>query len=50
VEDPRATTTRLILNGSIRNARYQHIIGWRRFLYPETQEDAILLYMQAACA
>ena len=37
-----ATTTRLIPNGSIRYAMYQHIIDWSRFIYRETREDAIL--------
>jgi len=26
---------------------YQHIMGWNGFLYRETKEDAILLYVQA---
>ena len=41
--DLRTTTTRLIPNGSIRNAMYQHIIRWSRLLYRVTREDAILL-------
>jgi hypothetical protein len=48
--DLLATTTRLIPNGSIRYAMYQHIMSWSGFLYRETKEDAILLYMQGTCA
>ncbi|HEX8224534.1 MAG TPA: hypothetical protein VF605_12020 [Allosphingosinicella sp.] len=43
--DLLATTTRLIPNGSIRYAMYQHIMGRSRVLYRETKEDAILMYM-----
>jgi hypothetical protein len=28
---------------------YQHIMGWNGFLYRETKEDAILMYMYGTC-
>jgi len=45
-----ATTTRLIPNGSIRYAMYQHIMGRSGVLYRVTKEDAILLCLQGICA
>jgi hypothetical protein len=47
--DPAPPSTRLIPNGSIRYAMYQHIIDWNGSLYRDTREDAILLSMQCTC-
>ena len=44
----RNRETRLIPNGSMATAMYQHIIDWSRSLYRETREDAILQWHGAA--
>jgi hypothetical protein len=41
--NPAPPSTRLIPNGSMTTAMYQHIIDWSRTIYRETKEDAILL-------
>ena len=43
--DSAPPSTRLIPNGSIRYAMYQHIIDWSRSLYRETRDDAILQWV-----